>query len=61
MKEITTVARTDQTDLKVTAAGTTTPDFTATSDTTAAAGEALITMNRDFISSMESVADPSCT
>ena len=61
MKEITTVARTDQTDLKVTAAGTTTPNFVATTATAAAAGEALITMNRDFISSMESVADPSCT
>ena len=61
MKEITTVARTDQTDLKVTAAGTTTPNFATTEATTAGPGEAMLTMNRDFISSMESVADPSCT
>lgn len=72
VKEITTVTRTTITTdstattaetkyptLTVTAADTTAiPDFTTTTDSTA--GESLIMMNRNFIKSMETVADPSC-
>ena len=68
VKEITTVSRTAVTAstgttgyaaLTVTAAATTIPDFTTTTDKNT--GEALIVMNRNFIKSMEDISDPSCS
>ena len=69
--EITTVARTTVTGvttgtaaaqygtLTVTAANTQVPNFQST--TNADLGESLIIMNREFIKSMESISDPSCS
>ena len=65
VKEITTVTRTAITgttsysDLTVTSAATTIPDFTTTTDKNT--GESLILMNRNFIKSMEDISDPSCS
>ena len=68
MKEITTVARTSITgttsysDLTVTNADTSTdaiPNFLTPTDKNA--GESLILMNRNFVKSLEDVADPSCS
>ena len=49
--------------LTVTSADTTIPNFgdtTTTASTNASPGEALLVMNRNFIKSLEDVADPSC-
>ena len=71
VKEITTVARTTITEttsttkgelystLNVTDADKAIPDFTTTTDKNT--GESLILMNRNFIKSMEDIADPSCS
>ena len=69
VKEITTVSRTAVTAsgteypaLAVTAAATTIPKFDKDATTTnAGPGESLLIMNRNFIKSLEDVADPSCS
>ena len=76
VKEITTVSRTAVTAsttgtttnypaLTTTNADTTIPNFgdtgTSTAATSAGPGEALLVMNREFIKSLEDIADPSCS